>query len=311
MKKAREKWLINRRREKEEQRYHHKRNESRKIIRNMKKTYMKNVIESIEEVQKHNNTSKMCQTVNQFKKGYQHKFSIIRNKKGELVMNTKEKAEIWKEYFDKILNTEEPRELIKKGNKEIGEVEVEVEELTTEYVKKVIRNLKNNKAAGTDGIHPELIKYGGDKLLNRMYEVVRQIWEEERIPEEWKETIIVPIHKRGDRDRCENYRGIALGNAAYKILSNIILGKIRPYIEKVMGDYQNEFRDGRSVIDNIFALGIINEKLWEYNQSVQYLFIDFQKAYDSIHRDALWKCMKEFKISTKLIKMCTKDKKCG
>jgi len=54
-----------------------------------------------------------------------------------------------------------------------------------------------------------------------MYEVVRQIWEEERIREEWKETIIVPIHKRGDRDRCENYRGIALGNAAYKILSNI------------------------------------------------------------------------------------------
>ena len=115
-----------------------------------------------------------------------------------------------------------------------------------------------------------------------MYELVRQIWEEERIPEEWKETIIVPIHKRGDRDRCENYRGIALGNAAYKILSNIILGKIKLYIERVMGDYQNGFRDGRSVIDNIFALRIINEKLLEYKQSVQYLFIDFQKAYDSI-----------------------------
>jgi len=43
----------------------------------------------------------MYQTVNQFMKGYQYKFSIIRNKKGELVMNTKEKAEIWKEYFDK------------------------------------------------------------------------------------------------------------------------------------------------------------------------------------------------------------------
>jgi len=92
--------------------------------------------------------------------------------------------------------------------------------------------------AGTDGIHPELTKYRGNKLLNRMYDLVRQIWEE-RIPEEWKEIIIVPIHKRGDRDRCENYRGIALGNAAYKILSNIILGKIKPYIKKVMGDYQN------------------------------------------------------------------------
>ena len=53
----------------------------------------------------------MYQTVNQFKKGYHHKFSIIRNKKGELAMNTKEKAEIRKENFDKLLNTEEPREL--------------------------------------------------------------------------------------------------------------------------------------------------------------------------------------------------------
>jgi ribosomal protein L4 len=81
-------------------------------------------------------------------------------------MNTKEKEEKWKEYFDKLLNTKEPRELIKKGNKEIGEVEVE--ELTIEDVKKAIRNLKNNKVPGTDGTHPELIKYGGDKLLNRI-----------------------------------------------------------------------------------------------------------------------------------------------
>ena len=141
---------------------------------------MKNVTESIEEDQQHNNIRKMYQTVNQFKKGYQHKFSIIRNKKGELAMNTKQKAEIWKDHFDKLLNTEEPRELIKKGNNEIGEVEVE--ELTIEDVKKAIRNLKNNKTAGTDGIHPELIKYGGD-ILNRMYELVRQLLEEERIPE--------------------------------------------------------------------------------------------------------------------------------
>jgi len=88
---------------------------------------MKNVTESTEEDQKHNNTRKMYETVNQFKKGYQHKFSIIRNKKGEMAMNTKEKAEIWKEYFEKLLSRKEPRELIKKGNKEIGEVDAEVE----------------------------------------------------------------------------------------------------------------------------------------------------------------------------------------
>jgi len=103
-----------------------------------------------------------------------------------------------------------------------------------------MRNLKNNRAAGTDGIHPELIKYGGNKLLNRVYELVRQILEEERIPEELKETIIVPIYKKGDRDRCENYKGIALGNAAYEILVTISL-------EKITGVYQNGFRNGRCV----------------------------------------------------------------
>jgi hypothetical protein len=83
--------------------------------------------------------------------------------------------------------------------------------------------------------------------------------EEKRISEEWKEIIIVPIYKKGDRDRCENYRGIALENVAYKILVNVILEKIKPYIEKITGAYQNGFTDVRSVIDNIFVIKIINE----------------------------------------------------
>ena len=99
-----------------------------------------------------------------------------------------------------------------------------------------------------------------NKLLNRIYELVRQIWEDERIPEEWKETITVPIYKNGDRDRCENYRRKALGNAAYNILANIILEKIKPYIEKITKDYQNGLRDRRSVTDSIFVLKIIMRK---------------------------------------------------
>ena len=100
MKKAREKWLIKGRMKKEEQEYHHKRKEAHKIIRNKKTTHMKNVKESIEEYQKRNNTGKMYEGVNQFKKSYQHIFSIIRNKKGKLAMNKREKAETWKVYFD-------------------------------------------------------------------------------------------------------------------------------------------------------------------------------------------------------------------
>ena len=101
MKKAREKQLIKGRRGNEKQEYHHKRKEEHKIIRNKKKSYLKKVTESILD-KKYNNTRKMYQTINQYKKGYQHKFNMIRNKKGEMAMNTKDRAEIWKEYFDKI-----------------------------------------------------------------------------------------------------------------------------------------------------------------------------------------------------------------
>jgi len=91
MKKTREKWLVKGRTKSR----NITKKEAHKIIRKKKDINTK-VIESIEEDQKHNNTRKLYQTVNQFKKQYQHKFSIIRNKKGELAMNTKEKAEYGK-----------------------------------------------------------------------------------------------------------------------------------------------------------------------------------------------------------------------
>jgi hypothetical protein len=54
--------------------------------------------------------------------------------------------------------------------------------------------------------------------------------------------------QKGDRVMCEILRGIALGNAACRILVNIILGKIKPCIEITTGDNQNVFSNGRSII---------------------------------------------------------------
>ena len=80
----------------------------------------------------------MYQTINKFKKGYQHTFNMIRNKNRELAMKTKERADIWKEYFDKLLNVDEPMELIKIGNRESNAVDVE--EPTIEDIKKAMRD---------------------------------------------------------------------------------------------------------------------------------------------------------------------------
>jgi hypothetical protein len=107
------------------------------------------------------------------------------------------------------------------------------------------------------------------------------------LPEQWKESIIVPIYKKGDKTDCSNYRGISLLSTTYKIISNILLSRITPYAEEIIGEHQCGFRRNRSTTDLIFCILQILEKKWEYNEAVRQLFIDFKKAYESVRREVL------------------------
>ena len=79
---------------------------------------------------------------------------------------------------------------------------------------------------------------------------------------------------------CNNYRGISLLSTSYKILSNILLSRMTP----LANEYQCGFRRNRSTVDHIFSIRKILEKKCEFNDEVYQLFMDFEKAYDSIKR---------------------------
>jgi sorting nexin-29 len=120
------------------------------------------------------------------------------------------------------------------------------------------------------------------------------IWNKEELPRRWKESIVVPIHKKGDKTDCSNYRGISLLSISYNILSNILLSRLIPYADEIIGDHQCGFRRNRSSTDQIFYIRQILEKMWVYNGTVHQLFIDFKKAYDSVWREALYNVLIEF-----------------
>jgi hypothetical protein len=130
-----------------------------------------------------------------------------------------------------------------------------------------------------------LIKAGGETLYSEIYRLICYIWNKEELPQQWKESIIVPIYKKGDKTDCNNYRGISLLSNAYKILSNILLARLTPYVNEIIGNHQCGFCRNRSTRDQIFNIRQILEKKWEYNGKVHQLFIDFKKAYDSIKRE--------------------------
>jgi len=89
----------------------------------------------------------------------------------------------------------------------------------------VIKKLISHKSQGIDQIPAELIKAGCRTIRYKIHNLIISIWNKEELPEEWKESIIVPIYKKGDKTGCSNYRGISFLSITYKILSIILLSR--------------------------------------------------------------------------------------
>jgi hypothetical protein len=166
-----------------------------------------------------------------------------------------------------------------------------------------IGKLKSYKSPGTDQILAELIKAGRKTLCSEVHRLIYSIWNKEELPQQWKEFIIIPIHKKGDETDYYNYRGISLLSTDYKMLSNMLLARLTPYVNEVIGDHQCGFC--RNTTDRQ-----IPEKTLEYDGMVHQLFIDFKKAYDSVKREVLYNILLEFGVPKKLvrlIKMCLNE----
>lgn len=112
---------------------------------------------------------------------------------------------------------------------------------------------------------------------------------------------------------CRNYRGISLLDTSYKILSNILLTRLKPYGEEIVGEYQAGFRAGRSTVDQIHTIKQIMEKSYEFNQDLFMLFIDYKQAHDSMVREELCIAIEDLGVPIKLIKLirsCLQNSKC-
>jgi hypothetical protein len=116
---------------------------------------------------------------------------------------------------------------------------------------------------------------------------INSIWNKEELSKEWKESIIVPIYKKGDKTDCSNYRGISL-LSTYKIFSHILLSRLTPNAEEFTRDHQYRLRHNRSTTDHIFCIHQILQKKWEYSEAVQCLYTDFKKGYDSVRKEVLY-----------------------
>ncbi|CAF4497680.1 unnamed protein product, partial [Rotaria magnacalcarata] len=174
---------------------------------------------------------------------------------------------------------------------------------TISEVRKALNQMKSRKAPGNDEITADLLKAGGEPVIKWLHEIFSDVWKQEEMVEEWNLAILIKLFKKGDKQLCDNYRGISLLSVTSKLFSRIILNRIQLLVNRQLLEAQSGFRSNRSTIDQIFILKLCMEKRREFNKPLFMCFIDISKAYDSVNRELLWKVCRQYGISEKLVNL--------
>ena len=163
-------------------------------------------------------------------------------------------------------------------------------------VDKAILSLKDNKAAGPDNIHAEVIKYGGCAIHRRLHNFILDCWSVKCLPQQWKNANIILVHKQmGDRAECDNSRGISLLSVADKVMAKIMLTRLLEHVvDLVLSESQCGFRRGRSTIDVIFVARHLQERCREHHHDLYLAFDYLTKEFDTVNRDLLWNILRKF-----------------
>ena len=164
---------------------------------------------------------------------------------------------------------------------------------------KAIKSLVEGKSSGEDNIPPEVLKRCDldDIVLDFCNEALLT----GEKPSQWSVLNIVPILKSGDLSLGGNYRGISLSSIVAKTYNRMILNRIRPEVDQHLRTNQNGFRVGRTTVGHILALRRLIEGVKAKNLKAVITYIDFRKAFDTIHRGKMLKILLAYGIPQQIV----------
>ena len=112
-------------------------------------------------------------------------------------------------------------------------------------VKWALESITMNKASGGDGIPVELFQILKDDAAKVLHSIGQQMWKTQQWPQDWKNSVFIPIPKKGNAKECSNYRTIALLSQASKVMLKILQARLQQYMNRELPDVQAHFRKGR------------------------------------------------------------------
>src|SRR5215469_5830357 len=122
------------------------------------------------------------------------------------------------------------------------------------------------------------------------------------VPKDWQEACVVPVYKgRGNKSECGSYRVISMMSVVGKLYGRVVIDRVKNITKGLVGEEQGGFRKDRRCVDQMFAVKGLCEKYREKGREIYFGFMDLEKAYDRIDREALWRVMRKYGVSGRLL----------
>ena len=149
--------------------------------------------------------------------------------------------------------------------------------------------MKDNKSPGVDGIPPKLLMETVDQISIPLARVFNLSLKEGVVPFEWKEANIIPLFKKGSRNKSENYRPVSLTSVICKLLERLIKDHMVDFLvkHKLLNSSQHGFLKARSCLTNMLCFLEEITKWIDVGLPVDIIYLDFQKAFDKVPHQRL------------------------
>ena len=267
------------------------RNHLVELIRNRKDEYQKDLENRI-NAQVNFGTKDWWKIVNNFfnRQSYSEIPPIMDSSSNEIVYLPEDKAELFNDFFVKqsqIENIDDELPFIEDNGITAPEIL-----FTREMVYKVIKELDQSKAVGPDLVHNKLLVKAIEFIAAPLATLFNRSVAESKFPRSWKIANVTPIHKKGDKSLCTNYRPISLLSCVGKIMEKCIQKHVFNFLNNhsLLTLSQSGFIPGDSTTYQLLSIYDDFCRSLDKKCITQALFFDISKAFDRVwHRGLIHK----------------------